>query len=112
MAELLARLGPLAAIQIVGAELHGQEPVGGREADAFLQRRLDQFAASLPRLQLRQRAVRRGVELVEPKRRFELVTGEVVLIGEGVQEPERHVRRRQIRRDGQARAARPRVPVR
>ena len=55
----------------------------------------------MPGLQLRQRAVRRGVELVETERRFELVRGEVDLIGEGVEESERHVRRGKIRRDGE-----------
>ena len=51
-----------------------------READGFLQRRLGQLGASLTRLQLRQRAVCRGIELVEAKRALELVAGEVVLI--------------------------------
>ena len=45
-----------------------RQPVVGRQADGLLQRGLHQFGASLPGLQLRQRAVRRGVELVEPQR--------------------------------------------
>jgi hypothetical protein len=90
--KTITRLSPLPFVEVVGPELHVQHPIVGREADRFLQRRLHGFRAALARLQFRECAVRRGVERIEPERGLDLMARQIVLIGEGVEIPERDMR--------------------
>ena len=98
VAVLLAGLGPLAAHEIVLAELLDQAPVIRGKADGFLEVGFHQLRATLIPVQVRQRPVGLRVELVEPQRLLQFVGREVVLRRARVEGAERHVSRGEIGR--------------
>ena len=113
VAVLLARLCPLAVVQIVRRRAAcSRPPVVGRQADRLLQRRLHQLGTSLPVCSSASAPYAAALNLSSRSASSSSWLARSFWSVNAYRHAERHVRRCQVRAPARARATTPRAPAR